>query len=390
MAIRILYDAGGFREPHGGVSRYFTEMMKRLPDEFEWKLGMVGTSNAYLQEPPFNLPPHKQTVQDFIRDTLHGYSFRGVSHVYKALACIMPNRFPSGELANQRAMGAVLENGDFDIFHVTHPHPVKNTWRSVVGKKPIVVTVHDLIPEMLQGNLRVAACRRQLLNDATHVIAVSENTKRDIMRLYGTSESKISVIYHGHMQESSVITERLKDIPWPYILYVGKRDGYKNFSFFIEAIAPLLRESNLGLFCTGSEFNEEERTMFERLGIGDKVKQEFVADSVMPSLFANAVVFVYPSLYEGFGIPILDAFIVGCPVILSDCSCFPEVAGDAALYFSPKDGVVLRNNIVSVMTDVPVRNVLVENGYRRSKMFSWEKCAEETATVYRNVLNDAE
>ena len=129
---------------------------------------------------------------------------------------------------------------------MTHPHPVKNTWRSVVGRKPIVVTVHDLIPEILQGNLRVAACRRKLLNDATHVIAVSENTKRDIMRIYGTPESKISVIYHGNMQESPVITERLKDILWPYILYVGKRDGYKNFSFFIEAIAPLLRECELG------------------------------------------------------------------------------------------------------------------------------------------------
>lgn len=390
MSIQILYDAGGFRETHGGVSRYFTEMMKRLPDEFEWKLGMVSTSNAYLLEPPFNLPPHKQTVQDFIRDTLHGHSFRGVSYVYKALACIMPNRFPSGELANQRAMRTVLDDRDFDILHVTHPHPVKNTWRSVVGQKPIVATIHDLIPEILQGNLRVAACRRQLLNDATRVIAVSENTKRDIMRIYGTNESKISVIYHGNIQESSVITERLKDIPWPYILYVGKRDGYKNFTFFIEAIAPLLRQSELGLFCTGTGFNEQERAMLDRLEIGDKVMQRFVADSVMPSLFANAVVFVYPSLYEGFGIPILDAFSVGCPVILSDCSCFPEVAGDAALYFSPTDGIALRNNIVNVMNDGTLRNVLVEKGLRRSRMFSWWKCAKETATFYRDILNDAE
>lgn len=371
---------------HGGVSRYFAEMIQRLPDSIDWKLAMKSTCNVYLQEGPFNLPPHKQTVHDFIRQTLHGHSFCGVSYVYKWLARLMPHRFPSGELANERTFAQAMGRGDFDILHLTHPHPVKNIWRYVVGRKQIVVTVHDLIPEIIYGDRIVRNFRKQLLNDASHIIAVSKNTKKDIVRLYGTPEEKISVIYHGHLPEDVSKVEPYES-EVPYLLYVGKRGGYKRFAFLIKAIAPILKTGRLSLFCTGTEFNAEEITMINKLGVAGHIKQRFVSDREMMSLFAGAVAFVYPSIYEGFGIPILDAFSVNCPVILSRSSCFPEVAGDAALYFDPDDETALRRHIEDLQSNGSLRRQMIVRGAERLSGFSWEKCAKATANVYMQLCN---
>lgn len=384
--VKVLYDDGGFLTPHGGVSRYFVEMIRRLPSDIKWKLAMDSTSNVYLREPPFNLPLHGQTVHDFIKMFLHGHSFYGVSHVYKLLAKLMPQKFPSGELANERVFAQALKNGDFDVLHLTHPHPVRNVWRQIVGKKPIIVTVHDLIPEIIYGDKIVSKLRRQLLRDAAHIIAVSENTKKDIIRLYGTPQDKISVIYHGYLPVDMLEVNPYKSDK-PYLLYVGKRGGYKKFAFLIEAIAPILRAGKMFLFCTGTPFNAEELTMIKQLGVYDSVKQQFVTDKEMMSLFAGAVAFVYPSLYEGFGIPILDAFSARCPVILSCASCFPEVAGDAALYFDADNPDMLRGHILKLANDMSLRENMIRLGLARLADFSWQKCADVTANVYRAVAN---
>ena len=382
--IKILYDDGGFRNAYSGVARYFTETIKRMPPDIAWAFGMVSTTNMYLQKSPYNLPPHQQDLYGFIRDTLKGRSFRGVSHVYRLLARLMPRRFPSGELANERALAQAFKAGDFDIFHLTGGHPVTDTWHPIIGKRPMVVTVYDLIPEIIYNDRRVGHCRQKLLKDATHIISISEKTKIDMMRLYGVPEEKITVIHLGFLkQEANAPID--PPIPSPYILYVGKRNGYKNFTFFVKAIAPLLKTTELTLFCTGGQFDASERTLFEELGITDKVQQRFIDDAQMSTLFRNALVFVYPSIYEGFGIPILDAFSAGCPVILSNCSCFPEVGGDAALYFDEGDAETLRNHIVTLMKDDSLRKTLIEKGLARAGLFTWEKCAERTAAVYRKV-----
>ena len=385
--IKVLYDDGGFALPYGGVARYFTEMLKRFPKDIDYKFGMVSTSNIYLQKPPYNMPPPKQDVRGFINTTLKGRSFRGVSFVYEMLARLMPNKFPSGELANKRALRQAFKDCDFDVFHLTIAHPVRDYWSPIVGKRPMVVTVYDLIPEIINKSQRVANCRRQLLKDATHIISISEKTKIDMMRLYGVPEEKIKVIHLGFLkQENAAPIDPL--IRSPYILFVGRRDGYKNFTFFVKAIAPLLKTTDLTLFCTGGQFCSSERALFNELGIADKVQQRFIEDEQMPTLFRNALVFVFPSIYEGFGLPILDAFSARCPVILSNCSCFPEVGGDAALYFDEGDSETLRSHIVALMNDDSLRKSFVEKGLARADHFTWEKCAERTAEVYRNVCRD--
>ena len=390
--IRVLYDELGFREPHGGVSRYFTELVKHLPDDVEGCFSAVRSRNVYLTGQPYNVPWGEQDVYDFIKKYLHGRTFPGVSYLYAVLARLMPKRFPSMEYANRCAFKTEIKRGVFDVLHITAPHPVFNCWKSVVGKKPIVATVHDLIPELLHENRRVGAMRQRLIKEASHIIAVSENTKRDLVRLYGVDEKMITVVYHGYVAGDAIRLpfEKLsvKPLTRKYILFVGKRDNYKNFGFFITAVAPLLKSDfELSVFCTGTAFSEQENMLISRLGITRSVAQGFVPDEELSSVFANAGVFVYPSKYEGFGIPILDAFASSCPVVLSKSSCFPEVAGDAALYFNDGDIDGLRNAVENVIKEPGKRRELVERGRKMLARYSWEKCAKETSSVYMQVVS---
>lgn len=385
--IRILYDELGFIESHGGVSRLFAEVMRNMPEGFEWKLPMVATTNAYLRESPFNLPSPKQTVHDFIRETLHGHSFCGVLSAYKMIARLMPGRFPSVELENERARKAAQRSGEFDIYHTTTPHPMFNSWKSVVGKKPILATVVDLIPEIIYKSERVRHFRAQLLRDATHVIAITQKTKQDLVNLYHVPTEKISVVYLGYNMKQALtgepvdLGEKWGLVQNEYVLFVGKRGGYKNFNWMVKALSPLLR-GGLKLFCTGAAFDESEEMLFKQLGVRSQIIQSFVSDNEMNALFKNARAFIHPSLYEGFGIPILDAFAAGCPALLANASCFPEVGGDAALYFDPTNAESLLVQLRQLGASSEVRKTLIESGFRRVKNFSWAKCAEETARIY--------
>ena len=195
------------------------------------------------------------------------------------------------------------------------------------------------------------------------------------MRLYGVDEKKVTVVYHGVEKVEKV--ERVEK--GAYLLYVGRRGGYKNWDWMVEAVAPLLKDG-MKLVCTGLPFSGEERRLLKRLGIADCVEQRTVSAADFPALYASAAAFVYPSRYEGFGLPILDAWAAGCPVVLSRASCFPEIGGDAAEYFELDDAKSLRAAIGRAK-----EKKTVEKGRQRLKGFSWEKCAAETAAVYRRI-----
>ena len=390
--MRILYDDQGFYGHHSGVARYFTEVMKRLPRGVTYELPLVSTSSIYLQQAPFNLPPHKYSLDDFIRRVFKGHLFPGISRLYRFCAQLMPQRFPSGELANIKSVRAAIKEGRFDVFHLTGAHLVRDDWKMIVGKKPIVVTVHDLIPDLLCRDKRVALCRQKVISAASQIIAVSEYTKRDLMRTYGVPDEKITVIHHGYISPLENGRQENKEYKLPYLLYVGKRDGYKNFNWFLKVVAPVLKaHDGLRLFCTGLPFSKSEVSLIKELGVEGLVSQGFVEDSQMPQMFSDAVAFVYPSLYEGFGIPILDAFAAGCPVLLSNASCFPEVGGDAALYFDPHDENDLREKLAMILgtasATTEFRRGLISKGKERLKDFSWEKCVDETVRVYRKALD---
>ena len=385
--MKILYDELAFVQTHGGVSRYFAEMIKCLPSDIEWNITVAATRNAYLQQHPFNIPRMKHSLVDFSAHIPSALLRRVFARLYQACGNVLPFGSRFDETRNRNLRESIMEKGNFDVFHLTDPHPRWNSWRKIVGRKPIVATIHDLMPEIFYPHdLLIKMMRRQLITDASHIIAVSEHTKQDIMKFYGVSEKKISVVYHGYLP-NAVGSKPVVGLPEKYILYVGKRTYGKNYMLFQKVAIDLLKEDKgLSLFLTGDPLSSEERESFLKAGVADRVVQRFISDDEMRYVFSCAKVFVCPSRYEGFGIPVLDAFAAGCPVVLSDASCLPEVGGNAALYFDVDDGDAMKCQIRKIIGDTGLSKELRARGLMRAKEFSWEKCANETAAVYRRVL----
>jgi glycosyltransferase involved in cell wall biosynthesis len=201
-------------------------------------------------------------------------------------------------------------------------------------------------------------------------------------------EEKISVIHLGtswNIVENCELTNESKE-KQNYILFTGARTFYKNFNNFIYAVAPLLAKYNLQLKCTGKPFENSESDLLKQQKIFDRTSVQFANEDELKELYANALCFVFPSLYEGFGIPILEAFACGCPLALSNASCFPEIAGNAGIYFEPESVENMREKIESVICSESLRNSLAIKGFERLKAFSWARCAEQTAKVYENCI----
>ena len=373
--MRVLFDSGGFSSPFGGVPQAFAEMICRLPEWVEPILALKRTCNRRLQAAPFSIPGYPDQYHSFISPA----EFRGKWRLWRLAQKLFPKRFPDYEAENSRYLDELMEKGEFDVLHLTGAHVYGEAWRKVVGKKPIVITVHDLIPEIVNHDARIAAFRRELLDVADQVIAVSENTKRDLVRLYGVDEKKVTVVYHGVGREKSKSDVEVEQRNG-YFLFVGGRSGYKNWAWMVRAMAPMLKDG-MNLVCTGHPFSCEERRLLRSLGVEERVVQRTVGADDFPALYASATAFIYPSRYEGFGLPILDAWAVGCPVVLSRASCFPEIGGDAAEYFELDDA----KSLIAAIERAKGKKT-VEKGRERLKGFSWEKCAAETAAVYRKVV----
>ena len=384
--MRILYDSLSFDwERVGGVTRYFTNLWRNLPQDVEYDIAVKETKNLYLQAPPFNVPAASDAFEKF----LPRMRFKGKLLLFDTLCKI--GVLQSAKESNRRQFAKKLKDGNYNVIHVTGAHSFGNTWRSYVGRKPIVVTVYDLIPDVVYGNQDIKRWRKEMLNAATRIIAISKHTKRDVMAHYGISEDRISVVYLGvdsgsDMKPVSALAGK------KYLFYVGKRDGYKNFAFMVKALAPVFaRDHSLSLVCTGRGFDETETRLLDGCGMAGRASANLYGDDELRWLYANARVFIYPSIYEGFGMPILDAFSFGCPVLLANATCFPEVGGDAALYFDPTDEEDFQRQLVRVIGDDDeargLRADMVARGKERVKLFSWKKCAEETAEVYRRCVS---
>ena len=177
-------------------------------------------------------------------------------------------------------------------------------------------------------------------------------------------------------------------VPKKYILFVGSRSGYKNFDTFIKSVSLLLKEhSDLSVVCIGGgKFSNQEISLLEKLNIKNKVFQFNLEDNVLAKFYSNALMFVFPSLYEGFGIPILEAFACRCPLVCSDTSSLPEIAEDGAKYFDPYQEESIYNAMKTVLFDNVRKELLVKNGTERLKYFSWEETAKQTKKVYESII----
>jgi len=283
------------------------------------------------------------------------------------------------------------------LFVPAHVLPLVHPPRSVV-------TIHDLgylhFPRAhrLLDRLYLDLSTRFNARAAAHIIADSQATKRDLVERYGVEPSKISVIYPGYDEEAfqplreREAIEAVKTrygIAGDYILFVGTIQPRKNLVRLMEAFSLLKRQAaDLQLVIAGKKgwLYEAIFRRVEELGLeGQVVFTGYVADEDLPALFSGARLFVFPSLYEGFGLPVLEAMACGVPVVCSNASSLPEVADDAALLFDPLDVVGMAAAMERVLGDERLRAKLVERGLKRARGFSWEKCARQTLAVLESV-----
>ena len=261
---------------------------------------------------------------------------------------------------------------------------------------PQVVTIHDLAYQYFPNDFtkkdlwQLKNWTRLSVKKANKIIAVSKTTKKDILKIYNVDEAKVTVIYNGYEKQFSKLkNENLKLKNEKYILFVGTIQPRKNLDILIDAFNKFIQTNNdFKLFIVGKKgwLYEDIFKKVKTLKLEDKVIfTDHVADEELVWYYQNAFCFVLPSLYEGFGIPILEAMSNNCPTIISMNSSLPEVGGEASLYFDPKNSDDLLKKIETLQKNKELRKELITKGKKRIKEFSWDKCGKETLEVISNI-----
>ncbi|MCJ8281218.1 MAG: glycosyltransferase family 4 protein [Rivularia sp. ALOHA_DT_140] len=259
-----------------------------------------------------------------------------------------------------------------------------------------IVTFHDAIPLRFPKPLSPLTYYHryyvpQILHKAEHIICNSEATARDINQFYQVCENKITPLHLAHdNQNFRLLTSIKKYENEPYFLYLGRQDPYKNLQRLISAFAALPVNKEYQLWFAGPEdkrYTPLLKAQIQELGISEQVKfLNYVPYSELPKIISQALALVFPSLWEGFGFPVLEAMACGTPVITSNISSLPEVAGDAAILINPYDIGQLTEAMELIATDGQLRNSLSELGIERAKQFSWEKTGKATVEVLSRFL----
>jgi glycosyltransferase involved in cell wall biosynthesis len=407
--MRIAFDHQAFcLQKTGGISRYFCRLAEQLKQTTQAdQIGVFAPlyRNQYLRERANNL--------------VHGYSVK--DYPAKTAGLLVK---ANGWLAKQQIKG-------------WKPDLVHETYFSQNGSAPkacpVVLTVFDMIPELeaiasqaklgtgLTQRLELDSTKRAAVQRADHIICISQHTRSDLLTLYQVPEQKVSVVYLGCEAaneqsaaantpintssdtksteatsiDTSTNTSTKDDTSRsrqsrPYLLYVGLREGYKNFEQLLRAIAQapaLLAEFEVLAF-GGGAFTTAEQQIISTLGFKPtQVRQQAGDDTALNAAYQNAAAFVYPSAYEGFGLPPLEAMARNCPVISSNTSSMPEVIGSAGEYFDPQSIENISQAIEAVVFSEDRTQELIKLGRERVKRFTWQSCAQETRAIYQSVLN---
>ena len=262
---------------------------------------------------------------------------------------------------------------------------------------PFIVTVHDLIRSCFSFSKETLSERMWLKLDihyikrASHIIAVSQNTKHDLIKYLKIPENRISVIYNG-IDHSIFKPYNIKLLAKPYILYAGSERPRKNLGRLFEALAklkgefPELKLVKVGVFGRSEQYRRDTMHKLASLEITkDVIFVDPVSELDLAHYYSSASLLAYPSLYEGFGLPPLEAMACGCPVVTSNTSSLPEVVGQAGIMVDPYDTDALAQAMRQVLTDDKLRDDMVRKGLEQSERFSWEKTAEQTLEVYNKV-----
>jgi glycosyltransferase involved in cell wall biosynthesis len=379
--MRIAFDHQAFcLQKTGGISRYYcrlAEQLQQLNQADEVGVFAPLYRNRYLRELSKNL--------------VRGYSVK--EYPAKTAGLLVK--------ANGWIARSQIKEWQPDLVHETYFSLARSASKSC----PIVLTVFDMIPELyaidpkaklhmlVPQTFAADSAKRSAVQRADHIICISEHTRTDLLKLYQVPATKVSVVHLGCEaveQQSLVPDTRATGQTRPYLLYVGLREGYKNFENFLRAVAQapaLLAEFDVLAF-GGGTFTMAEQHLISALGFKPtQVLQQAGDDIDLSTAYQNAIAFVYPSTYEGFGLPPLEAMARGCPVVSSNTSSMPEVIGRAGEYFDPQSVDSMSSAIQAVVFSSERTQELIKLGRERVKLFTWQRCAQETRAVYQAVLN---
>lgn len=362
--MKIAFDHQIFtQQSYGGVSRYFTEIAAELSRQQDVRIFSPLHQNYYLKY--------------LSNSVCRGFNIASVSrHLPRVIS------------ATNRILNYIpMKRWRPDIIHETYYTSAPSGPKDCLRVTTVHDMTHELFPEYFNSNDQTAVLKKISINRADKIICISHNTKNDLINLLNTPPEKISVVYLGQRDLiKKPETPFVKREGRPYLLYVGNRKGYKNFHGFIRAFASsekLKNDFNIIAF-GGGAFNDAEKALFKELRLDSKkIIQINGSDRELSTAYLNARAFVYPSIYEGFGLPPLEAMNNQCPVFSSNSSSMPEVIGEAGIYFSPLDHDDMKSTMEENVYDDTLLRDLVKKGLDRTKLFSWQKCAQETQKVYQ-------
>ena len=361
--MRIAYDHTIFSEQqYGGISRYFFEIARRIRQLDGYEVSVLSPLyvNNYLEgDPEMNVWGR---------------------HV---------NRLPRPRRVVQKFNGALVS---WKLYR-DHPDIVHETYhlgkRLASARSRIVVTMYDMIhekfPQFFPSDDSTREFKKAAVKRADHVICISENTRKDLIELLGVERERTSVIHLAPSLQTQNGASVKRALDRPYIAYVGERGGYKNFSGLLHAfqLSSYLTK-NFSIVCFGGgAFRAADRAAIAGAGLKpDQVIHTCGGDETLFSVYSGAAAFVYPSLYEGFGLPPLEAMSARCPVVTARTSSMPEVCGEAVEYFDPNQPESIAASIEQAVSSNGRRDKLIELGLSQVKKFSWTECARQTAAIY--------
>jgi glycosyltransferase involved in cell wall biosynthesis len=353
----------------GGMSRYHYELARQLRRGEGISLDLLlGGENAVLPFP--SLEGEGVHVESWKSRLRPGYPRYAMNALWTA--AVAPLR------------------GRYDIYHATY-----HRWELAIRHRALVATHHDAtqerFPHLFPNAAAIRTRKRRLYQRADMVICVSESARRDLIEIYGVDESRTRLVHHGVTPVAENAAEPGNGEGRPYVLYVGWRRAYKNFLALVRAFAAAGVARHMRLVVAGGgEWSAAERATITELRLEDRVVLlERVDEAELGDIYSGASLFVYPSLYEGFGLPPLEAMSAGCPVLVSRSSSLPEICGQAAHYFDPADERSLEQELGRLLSDPVLLRAKVEAGLAWVGRYTWETAAQGTLAVYREALDRA-
>jgi glycosyltransferase involved in cell wall biosynthesis len=364
--VKVLYDGHIYsQQTAGGINRYFANIIDRFPSNIHTTLIVPHRTNKlnYPTNPNLKLREFRDFRPSRLSIRVRTQYFRWIEH------------FQS-----------------FDIFHPTYYSLLTQESFSQV-RHPLVITVYDMIHELFSDTLDPSGStirtKEAAFQSADKLLCISESTKNDLIKYFPSLESKIVVTYLASEFQIDWSYGEEKTPTQPYFLYVGSRTKeYKNFDTLLVAFAKAASiKSEIQLCVVGKPFSDDEKKQIAELKIENRViNYGYASDTHLAKLYRCSVAFVYPSLYEGFGIPPLEAMACGTVVVAANSSSIPEVVGDAGILFDPKVVNDLADILIDLLDSPSERDRFIAKGFDQYQKFSWDKTAAQTVAVYRSLL----